>query len=43
MSRFICGSAFTKAVAISAPWSWLEVSTKAFTLADASAVRSVTR
>ena len=43
MSRFIRGSAFTKAVAISAPWSWLEVSTKALTRADASAVRSVTR
>ncbi len=42
ISRFIRGSAFTKPVAISAPSSWLEVSTKALTLPDASAVRSVT-
>ena len=41
--RLIRGSAFTKAVAISVPWSWLEVSTKALTLDDVSAVRSVTR
>jgi hypothetical protein len=41
ISRFIRGSAFTKAAAISVPSSWLEVSTKALTLADASAVRSV--
>jgi hypothetical protein len=41
--RLIRGSAFTKAVAISVPWSWLEVSTKALTLDDVSAARSVTR
>src|SRR4029450_10238991 len=37
----IRGSAVTKAAAISVPWSWLEVSTKALTLDDVSAVRSV--
>jgi hypothetical protein len=40
--RLIRGSAFTKATAISLPWSWVEVSTKLLTFADASAVRSVT-
>jgi hypothetical protein len=42
ISRFIRGSAFTNAAAISVPSSWLEVSTKALTPADASAARSVT-
>src|SRR4030095_5417388 len=41
--RLIRGSAVTKAAAISVPWSWLEVSTKALTLDDVSAVCSVTR
>ena len=41
--RLIRGSAFTKAAAISVPCIWLEVSTKARTLADANAVRSVAR
>lgn len=43
ISRLIRGSAFTKAAAISIPWSWLDVNTKALTPAVASAVRSVTR
>jgi hypothetical protein len=42
-SRLMRGSALTNAAAISVPWSWVEVSTKAFTLAVAIAVRSVTR
>jgi hypothetical protein len=43
ISRLIRGSAARKATAISAPCSWLDVSTKALTLAVASAVRSVVR
>jgi hypothetical protein len=38
----IRGNALMKASAISLPWSWVEVSTKAFTFATARAVRSVT-
>ena len=38
ISRFIFGSACTKAAANSAPRSWLEVNTKALTLADAIAL-----
>jgi hypothetical protein len=41
--RLMRGSALTKAAAISVPWSWLEVNTKALTFADAIAIRSVTR
>ena len=43
ISRLIRGSAARKAAAISAPCNWLDVSTKALTLAVASAVRSVVR
>ena len=41
ISHLIRGSAITEASAISLPWSCMEVSTKAFTFAEAKAGRSV--